>query len=516
LRSRARSFARTAAALAVALGPGCVTPQPIADETRLARARADLELMFSGQEPVEAPIDLYAAMGRAVKYNLDQRVSRFEETLADRRLSDARLDMLPSLVANDGYYGRSNEAGASSQSLLSGQESLEPSTSQERYTWRSDLTVAWNVLDFGVSYVRAKQQADEVLIARERRTKAMQDILVDVRGTFYRGVAAQRLLPEVDALQAQGGEALERSREMDQEQLLDPDVALSYQRSLLEKLDELAELRRDLEVARTQLAAAMNVRPGTNFELAAPGDDELPVPELDLPIESMEMNALVSRPELREEDYRSRIAHLEVRRALLGVLPGVELSLGRNRDDNRFLYNEDWWSYSAILSKNLIEIVTAPSEIAVARAGVAVDETRRLAVSMAVMAQVHVAWRRYLSAAEELQVAEHLRDVERRSHEITRQRVAAESESELELIRRATHRMASDLRYFVAYADLQESYGRLLASLGVHPLQDGDELGSSQEVALRIRRSLDDWQRRAGVLRDHPGSVVFPASLADR
>jgi outer membrane protein TolC len=260
----------------------------------------------------------------------------------------------------------------------------------------------------------------------------------------------------------------------------------------------------------------MNVRPGTHFELAAPGDDELPVPELDLPIESMEMNALVSRPEVREEDYRTRIAHLEVRRALLSVLPGVELSLGRNSDDNRFLYNDDWWSYSAVLSKNLIEIVTAPSEIGVARAGVAVDETRRLAVSMAVVAQVHIAWRKYLSSAEEFEVAKHLRDVERRSHDVTEQRVAAESESELELIRRAAHRTASDLRYYVAYADLQESYGQLLASLGVHPLEDGAELGTTQEVALHIRRSLDDWERRAAVLRDHPGSVVFPASLADR
>ena len=37
--------------------------------------------------------------------------------------------------------------------------------------------VAWNLLDFGVSYFRAKQLSDQKLIAEERRRKALQTFI---------------------------------------------------------------------------------------------------------------------------------------------------------------------------------------------------------------------------------------------------------------------------------------------------------------------------------------------------
>ena len=70
----------------------------------------------------------------------------------------ANLEMLPQLVANAGFSNRDNFSGSSSSALLSsssvGDQSLVSSTSSERDVIDADLTLSWDVLDFGLSYVR--------------------------------------------------------------------------------------------------------------------------------------------------------------------------------------------------------------------------------------------------------------------------------------------------------------------------------------------------------------------------
>ena len=43
-------------------------------------------------------------------------------------------------------------------------ESLATSTSQDKRLRTSEIAFSWNVLDFGLSYVRARQTADKALI----------------------------------------------------------------------------------------------------------------------------------------------------------------------------------------------------------------------------------------------------------------------------------------------------------------------------------------------------------------
>ena len=69
------------------------------------------------------------------------------------------------LAVAAGYSGRNNELASSSTSIESRRQSLEPSTSSERGLVSSQLALSWNVLDFGVSYIRALQASDRVLIA---------------------------------------------------------------------------------------------------------------------------------------------------------------------------------------------------------------------------------------------------------------------------------------------------------------------------------------------------------------
>ncbi len=119
---------------------------------------------YSAQEAIYAPLTIYEAQARAIKYNLDARIKVMEQAVSKSNLDISKLDLLPKLTASAGYSYRDNEPGARSVSLDSGRESLEFSKSSERVANSYGVGVSWNILDFGLGYVRAQQEADKVLI----------------------------------------------------------------------------------------------------------------------------------------------------------------------------------------------------------------------------------------------------------------------------------------------------------------------------------------------------------------
>jgi len=192
---------------------GCTSvPQTLTEAEAVSNAISARNAITAQQEPVTQSISLYEAMARALKYNLDHNVSMMELDLAKADYDLSRHDLLPRVVANGGYYGRSNQAGSSSLSLLSGRESLEPSTSTDRNTWSGDLTASWNVLDFGLSKIRSEQLAAQSLIYDARRRKAVIQIMEDVHRAYWRAVSSERLSQRLTALESDVNQAFDQSR----------------------------------------------------------------------------------------------------------------------------------------------------------------------------------------------------------------------------------------------------------------------------------------------------------------
>ena len=186
--------------LGAALNACTVLPEPIDADARNARARSDVETLFKDVEPVTGEVTLHEAFARALKYNYDYRLRSMEQSMASSQLDLAKYDMLPRLTVAAGYSSRSNDAGSRSVDLGTGVESNLFSGAQERTRNTQNAVLAWNVLDFGVSYVRAQQQAVQVMIAEERKRKVVQNISQDVRQAFWRAYVAQQTLPRMDDL----------------------------------------------------------------------------------------------------------------------------------------------------------------------------------------------------------------------------------------------------------------------------------------------------------------------------
>lgn len=474
---------------------GCTVTPEVMTETENRTTAAQLrQSLIAEQEPIKGPIDLYESMARALKYNLDHRVAMMEFDLAQRDYDLSKFDMLPQVVANAGYYGRNNDAGASSLSLLSGRQSLEPSTSTERDVFNADLTASWNILDFGVSKIRAEQLADETLIYQERRRKAIIQLMEDVHRAYWRAASAQRLTQRLRSLETDVRSSYASSRALYQGRRTAPMPALAYQRELNDIKAQAQKMQRELGMAKIELAALMNLPAGIAYSLVIPNHIERPG-RVSMDYNKMVDLALSNRPEVRESSYAIRIGQKELRKAALEGLPSAQLFGGLNLSSNDFLFNQDWVSYGAKASWNLMKVFETPARKRRAEAKLAFEEARALATARAVISQVSVARARYEALMNEYETASEGTSVQ---SEILGQITAmsqAKKTSNQTLVREKMNAILSEARRDATHAEMQEAAANIYTAMGYDPYA-ADITG--QENLATLKKSMRVlWTKRA-------------------
>ncbi|WP_245965030.1 TolC family protein [Trinickia dinghuensis] len=470
---------------------GCaIHPTPFTDAERVQSAHDDRTAMFAGQPALSGPVTLDEAMARAIRYNLDHRLKMMEEALAQKQLDLANWDMLPKLTAAAGYTNRNNLLVSSSEDYFTQGQSLPPSYSSDKNDRTADLTFSWNILDFGVSYFEAKEQADRVLVVEQRRRKVVQLMMQQVREAYWEAAGAQRLESQIGPLLAQAKQALEDSRKTQSEGLRSPLDTLSYQHALLDIMRQLELVRDQLEEAKPRLASLMNIAPGTDFTLAPPQGFE--VPTFDMPMPQMEETALERRPELVEASYNDRISVNETHKAIAKLLPGIEVQFGPHYDSNSFLMFHSWRAAGVNVSWNLLNLLNEKNIRGTADAQHDVAHAQQLALSMAVLTQVHVARAELSAKQRQFDLYKQLNDVDAQILQHTHNAEVANAQGKLEEIRAANSAMMSELRLYQSYGELESAYGQLLATLGLDPLP-----GSVGNADLKsIEQSIDKEQTR--------------------
>ncbi len=455
---------------------GCsITPEQLTQTENQTRAGDDKMDLQKAQEAVTGPISFHEAIARALKYNLDYRVELMQQTLAQKDLDLAHYDMLPKLSANLGYDARDNWSGAYSRSLLTDRVSLEPSTSADRDIFTAKLGLTWNVLDFGVSYFRAQQAADKVLAREEQKRKVVNRIIQDVTTAYWRAVSNERLKNRMSNLADRVAAALSQSQLVLEKKLSNPLAALTYQRELLGIQRELQQLQRNLTLAKSQLAALMNLKPGEDFQLLLPENLEWSR-ALNANWDKLEQLALENRPELRSLVYEKRAVLNEAKAALVAMLPGLEFGGNYNYSSNSFLFNNDWWNVGSQLAWNLMSLVRYPAKMAEIDAQTTLLDTERLAMSMAVLTQLHLGFTQYAHAQREFSTASLYQTTQSRLAQLVRAGLNAGSSSEQNMIREDMNSMAAEVRRDVTYADLENAYATILAAIGADPLPPGVRL----------------------------------------
>lgn len=474
---------------------GSVRPKPYTDNEVKARVAQDRTAMYAGQEPLTAPLTFYDASARALKYNLDYRLKLMESALAHSQYDVATWEMLPRLVAGAGLASRNNDSGGESIGIQDRIVSLRPSTSEERDRDLASLSFSWSVLDFGISYFRAQQKADQALMAEERRRKVAQDVLQDVRNAYWRALAAQHLMGDLDNLLGRIRGALDQARTVESKGLMPRADALAYQRALLDAVDLLTQRRQDLELSQAELTALISLPPGTRLQLAQMPEEAMPPMPTD--IDALETLALTHRPEIMEEWYRKRVTASDIKQAKMLLWPNVSLNAGTEYDSNKYLYNNHWADAGLQVSWNLLKLLQLPSLNRTAKAQTEADDMRRMALSMAVLTQVRVGVQRYGLALQELKFADESRDVDSRLLDYTRAATQTSYGSQLEMIRVEARSLLSRYQREAAYSNAQAAWGRLYNSFGLDVLPAQIENGDVKTVAAEIEKTMTQYRQTA-------------------
>lgn len=478
---------------------GCanLTSQALSNEEIQSQVQADRQSLNQESAPVTGAVSLEEAIARAIKYNAAQRLRGMEEAVAQGTADVAKFDMLPKLVASAGYRYRDKDLISRSTDSVTGAPSLaHPFISSDRESTLSSLSFSWSLLDFGQSYYAARQHADRVQIAAERRRKAIHTLIQDVRIAYWRVAAAQALESSLRTASQDADKALDDSRKVEAEKLRSPLEPLRYQRQLLENIRLLEAVQQELSSARIELASLMGLPPSA---LALPLRVVEPAASnaqrwLDQPVDKLEDRALLLNPDLRESLYNARIANEETKRVMLRMFPGLSFNYGLNKSTDSYLINDRWQEAGLQISFNLLGLLSLPAQRQLADAGVKLADQRRLATQMAVLTQLHVARLQFANSVHQYERAQSIADVDQRISEQVGNQVQADKLNPLERVSQQTATILSVLRRYQALSNMQAAGSRLQATLGMEPVIEGSDSMPLPELTQAVARSLQSWE----------------------
>ena len=487
------------------------SPQPLVKSDLAKDIKSDLENISSPLENKVQEIDLYDAIAFAIKNNRDLRVKIMESALSNDQIELTQFDMLPKFAVDAGYKNLGKNPGSTSVTMT-GQEPAELasnpsySLSQDKSSTTTDIGFTWNALDFGLSYIRAGQNADKYLIAKEMERKAIQNITREVIYSYWQTLAADQLLAKIYPLMDRVNIALEDFEYIEELLISSPMDALLYQKELLDVAQVLLSQQRSLMNARTELSTLMGLLPGTEYKLIK---TETPLTELKIDLETMEEAALFARPELMESRYLKRISSEEVRASMVALMPSLQFNSTWNYNSNQYLLNKSNYEFGSQIGGNLLNIFKAPLTKKAAEASQTMIEEQRLALSMAVLSQVHLSNINYAQSMREYSNARHYLNVSERINEQIKNAQKISRFGELEVIREEASMLVAKLRHDIAYAELQYSLGTIYASIGMDFTPDNIGNFSEKDLASFINESLGRWGKK------YYAEVAIPISEQD-
>jgi outer membrane protein TolC len=449
----------------VVLLTGCaVAPAPIPVSDRFEQAQRDVKQLFASQEKLTNTLDFNQALARGLKYNLDYRIKLVNDALQAGQLTVAEMTMFPSLTTTGSLYKRNNTYASFGITPNGQPTDVLTSTPDTLRSLREGLS--WNILDFGVSYVKAKQQGDRVMIAKEESRKQLQQLAQDIRIAYWKAYSAQQLFGEVVEFQKELNQSKTNLEIALRDKVVPKEQILNYQAALLQSDRSLIQLKYKLDKATLDLKHLLNIPLDQKIVLAPP-PDAFNIQDLhDLDFRKLDAITLVNRPELSGQDYQKHIAELGVKLAIVQALPGITLNEGWNYNSNKFLLNTTWVDRSIDVSWNLLNLASLPANYEATKLQVKYEQLKLMALTLTVLTETRYAFAHYDSVSKEYLVAHKLTQNAEDLYTLMKNRHRASLASEQEVIIAKLHAITARMDENLVLADVSTALGELYISAG--------------------------------------------------
>lgn len=466
-----------------------VTPKPVPVTDRYQEAQNDLQALFREQPPLIGKLNFEEALARGLKYNLDYRIKLVNTALQAGQLQLARYMMFPSLNFSGSWYTRNNDFASSGITSTGQATDVLNSTPRTLRTARLGLT--WNVLDFGLSYVKAKQQGERVLISEEESRKQLQQLSQEVLLAYWNAYSAQQLVKETKEFQT----ILERAKRKLSIAIHDKSVPkenlLNFQASLLEGNRRMVQLEFKYDKAMLDLKHLINLPLDQQVVLAPPPLTARKIRSLrHLDFAKLDAITLVSRPELRSQKYQERIAKLGIKAAILQALPGIPLNYGWNYNSNKYLVNLRWLDRSMDVSWNLLNLVSLPTSLNTAKAQVEYEKLKLMALTLTVLTETRYAYTHYQTLSKEYDVAHKQTINAEELYVLTKNREQASLASMQQVILAKLRAITTKMDENLLLADLSTALGELYLSMGTDIISVDMDNPSLSVVAKTIKQNF--------------------------
>lgn len=455
-----RILSPTLWAIAALMLGGCSALSPDLSNSQIETFTGSIaQDMRTQSPPLSGALDVESAIARALTYNAALEAKALEAARSAARVRVEAGAMFPDIIGDSEYYRR-NRRQFSHSNL-----SNTYSTSSDISTLTNAIATSWNLIDFGLSYLRTRQSEDRARRDIEDVRTAAARLIEDTRAVYWSAVALHALTPRLATLDREVEEALRLSRKAASDPALDPADFIQFQRETL-------NLRRELNDIFAQIA-------GADYRLkelaAIDQDDRLSldpvrdVSKLRLPSPSARddvARALHQRAEIRQSMYDLRITEDEVDAAILQLLPGATLTQTYSNDSNSFLLHGNWLSWSTRIAANLIELVRLPAKLDAIDAEKAALRQGALAAASAITMQVHLARARVAVHIRTYRDADQFAVNQRKILDQVRMSVKAGKTAQQALATESIAALLAEVRAILAFGDLHAALAAYETSTG--------------------------------------------------
>lgn len=446
---------------------GCAAPVS-REALREQNADRDLAAFAAGAPAPGEGLTLEQAVEYALQHNLDATLAETEREIQDELRTGSKLALLPLLMAQTEYSRRSKNIASSAESIETKQQTLEPSRSSEKHVRTREISLIWNLLDFGISYYRSRQATNEVSIAAERLRRVRQNLVLDVTRTYYECVVAREAAGMARSLVDRAKGRQQTLRKQVESKTVSQVSGLEHETRLIEMQIKLQAFEREYRAAKTRLASLMGAPVHADFSLAEADFSTMPT-GLEMDMKAFEQEALLNRPELFQQDCEEKISADNARIAIVQMFPRPSLFLRWEGDENKFLHHQAWTTAGLRASWDLLAIPRRVYEHRAAKRRTEYVRDRRTLLAVAIISQVHLATIDYEEVVEAAQLVRELSSAQNQIV-VAMERHQQEGKATVdEVLDSEAKGLFAQVRYMSVCADLITARQRVLNSLGRDP-----------------------------------------------
>lgn len=461
-----------ASAVLLATLSACTTQDDLKNQ-RIEKADRHFDAISKRVIPPETVLTLPQCIEAALKNNLDLKVGDLKEAIAKEKRTAEILGMLPELNINETLTHRDNQPGSSSESLITGAQSLVPSKSSEPTENDVKVELALSTLDFGLAYFNSLQAHDKTFYERQQNKRSAQNLIVDVVTAYFKVAAAQFAVEKTERLLALCDKVDADLGSLTQDKVISPLRALDEKKKFITQRKRLMEFRRSYENSCVELRSLMGYLPTAAIKVDTVCLDKLNAIAVSDP-DILTRIAIKERPELYQLDLQQHITVLEARKTVLMMFPNVRAFTDFNNSTDKYLYNQSWMEVGFRAAYNLLKL---PQQIEQYRAldkeADSID-VKTMAMTVGVLAQVRIAHANMMEVKDRYELDQKVYDAYNQHLEYAKSNAGVMgrispleiARLELETAETAIDRTQSLGNYYLAYY-------RLLNTIGVEAIDQG-------------------------------------------